>query len=212
MVLHAIRALRATDCVLKIKIDNKQQPKPTNFLKKNPCNTQKKSFLSKDNPQYFLQKKTPRQNKRLALTQTAPNQKPSYRIILTTKQTQLSTTEYNCPREKPTRRQNKTHRKEPIPLLNPHPITKKTAPQGTNTACKKKHRDKTNGLHLRKPPRTKNPAGYNCPCGKPTRRQNKTHRKEPIPLAKTHPMTKQTACTYANRPAQKTRPRLFNMA
>ena len=75
MVLHAIRALLATDWVLKIKIDNKQQPKPTNFLKKKPCNAQKKSFLSKDNPQYFLQKKTPRQNKRLALTKTAQHNK-----------------------------------------------------------------------------------------------------------------------------------------
>ena len=73
--------------------------------------------------QYRLQKKTPRQNKRLALTQTAPNNK------------------HSCVQ---------------LPLGKTHPTTKKAAPHEPRTACKKKHRDKTNGLHLRKPPRTKN--------------------------------------------------------
>ena len=73
--------------------------------------------------QYRLQKKTPRQNKRLALTQTAPNQK---------------------------------HNRVQLPLGNPHTMTKQTAPNDPRTACKNPPHDKTNGLHLRKPPRTKN--------------------------------------------------------
>ena len=63
MVLHAIRALLATDCVLKIKIGNKQEPKPTNFLKKKPCNAHPDKTNSPARNQYRVQKKTPRQNK-----------------------------------------------------------------------------------------------------------------------------------------------------
>ena len=51
---------------------------------------------------------------------------------------------------------NNKHSCVQLPLGNPHPMTKQTAPQGTNTACKNPHRKKLHGLHLRKPPRTKN--------------------------------------------------------
>ena len=73
--------------------------------------------------QYPLGKPTRRQNKRLALTQTAPNNK------------------HSCVQ---------------LPLGKTHPMTKKAAPHEPNTAYKKPPHDKTNGLHLRKPPRTKN--------------------------------------------------------
>ena len=71
---------------------------------------------------YRVQKKTPRQNKRLALTQTAQHHKQSF---------------------------------VQLPLGKTNTTTKQNDTHDPRTACKNPPHDKTNGLHLRKPPRTK---------------------------------------------------------
>ena len=94
----------------------------------------------------------------------------------------------------------------------PTPTTKKTATHGTRTFCKKNYRKKINGLHLRKPPRTKNPVMTTCPGNPLPPRQKKPPCTAPIPLAKKNTAKNCTACTYANRPERKPRPRIFYMA